>query len=109
MPGKEGFRAYLSAIHIWTLGRHGPPGESFQHAFRPFTVSLAYITRPGGGWSRPREYQSYPRRVSGACPASLPCVSPAPAIGLAYTTEAAAVRPRIGHSSPARHLACTWL
>jgi hypothetical protein len=48
------------------------PGKA---AFRPFTVSRAYITRPGGGWRCPREPQSYPRRVSGACPARVRRVS----------------------------------
>src|ERR1017187_3602251 len=39
------------------------------------TVSLADITRPGGGWGRPREPESYLRRVSGACPARVRRVS----------------------------------
>ena len=40
-------------------------------AFCPSAVSLAYITRPGGGCRRPREYQSYPRRGSCVSPATL--------------------------------------
>jgi hypothetical protein len=40
-------------------------------AFRPSAVSLAYITGSGGGWRGSREPESYLRRVSGECPASV--------------------------------------
>jgi hypothetical protein len=37
-------------------------------ACRRLTVSLMYVTRPGGGWRRPREYESYLRRDSQEAP-----------------------------------------
>src|ERR1035441_5869284 len=40
--------------------------------FRPLTLSLAYIARPGGGGRRSWESQSYPRQVSGESLMSLP-------------------------------------
>src|ERR1039457_5554715 len=40
-------------------------------ACRPSAVSLAHITRPGGGWRRSRESESDPRRVSGDSPLTL--------------------------------------
>jgi hypothetical protein len=50
-------------------------GRNLKHrkaACRPSAVSLVDITRPGGGWGRPREPESYLRRVSGETPMSLP-------------------------------------
>ena len=55
--------------------------------FGCFTTRVAR-PRCGGGGRRAREYQSYPRRVSGECPASLPRLSPASMVGLAHATEA---------------------
>jgi hypothetical protein len=57
-------------------------------ACRRLIVSLADIARPGGGWRGLRESESYLRRVSGACPVSLPRVSQTSSVGLAYATEA---------------------
>jgi hypothetical protein len=51
----ETSRPPLSANRLLSSFQSGPNTEI---AFRAFTVSLAYITRPGGGWRRSRESQS---------------------------------------------------
>src|ERR1019366_5136516 len=55
--------------------------------FGCFTTRVAR-PRCGGGGRRAREYQSYPRRVSGEWPVTLPRLSPASTVGLAHVTEA---------------------
>jgi len=59
--------ALMDVAVVWFIGdnrrpwgRRGKGWESIA-AFRPLTVSQTYITRLGGGWRRPQEYQCYPR------------------------------------------------
>src|ERR1019366_1903949 len=56
-------------------------------AFRPSAVSLAYITRRVGGWRGPKLSPASLPCMSGESPMTLPCVSPAYLIGLAYATQ----------------------
>src|ERR1017187_7708387 len=78
--------AFLS-FGFWLL--HFPEGGFFRHL--PLETRICahsrvgrgcagrvdegYIKKPGESWRRPRESQSYPRRVSGECPASVRRVS----------------------------------
>src|ERR1039457_6790121 len=58
----------LFKVRGWTFDvRRSASGRNLKlrkAACRPPAVRLVYMTRPGGDWMCPREYQSYPRRVS---------------------------------------------
>ena len=81
--------------------RRSACGRNFKRrksAFRPSAVSPAYITRPGRGWSGPKLSPGSLPCMPGDSPMTLPCVSPAPIIGLAYATGAPAMCPKRRHS-----------
>ena len=70
--------------------RRSASGRNLKHSkagFGPSAVSLAYITRPVGGWRGPKLSPASLPCMSGESPMTLPCVSPAYLIGLAYATE----------------------
>jgi hypothetical protein len=78
--------------------RRSASGRNLKHrkaVFCPSAVSLAYITRPGRGWSGPKLSPESLPCMPGDSPMTLPCDSPAPIIGLAYATGT----PQ-GHLSP---------
>ena len=70
--------------------RRSASGRNLKHSkagFRPSAVSLAYITRPVGGWRGPKLSPASLPCMSGESPMTLLRVSPAYLIGLAYATQ----------------------
>src|ERR1035441_9929365 len=83
--------------------RRSASGRNLKHrkaTFRRSAVSPAYITRPSGGWSGPKLSPGSLPCMSGDSPMTLPCVSRAPIIGLAYATEALEACPHTGRFFP---------
>jgi hypothetical protein len=69
--------------------RRSASGRNLKHSkagFRPSAVSLAYITRPVGGWRGPKLSPASLPCMSGESPMTLSGVSSAPIIGSAYAT-----------------------